>query len=115
MFGRGEITTKGTIVDCQTSFGGPQDTPRSEIVVDVQTPEGPVERVSFKQQLNGAGYLTPDAGAVVTVKWNPKNHQARLDLRGDPRYDYDLVKRQQKTRLDAEKNAPPGTAPNETA
>lgn len=66
VFGRGEITTKGTIVDCQTHFRGPQDGPRSEIIVDVQSSEGQVERVSFKQELNNAGYLTPSAGDVVT-------------------------------------------------
>lgn len=111
MFGRGEITTKGTIVDCQTHFRGPQDGPRSEVIVDVQTGDGQVERVSFKQQLNNAGYLTPSAGDVVTVKWNAKRHRARLDLRGDPRFDYDLVKKGERAKLDAEKEAPPGTPP----
>ena len=63
--------------------------PSFEIVADIKTSDGKVERVSSQQKLDTYTHhwRAPDPGDIVPVRWDPTQRRLRLDLRGDPRYD----------------------------
>jgi hypothetical protein len=103
MFGRRQIRVEGTVVQAETPFS------RTNIILDVHTPEGKLVRVTFKQQLIHYDLKAPEAGDVVPVDWNPKRGAARLALQGDTRYDLVAQKRQQEATFKAAANAPAGT------
>ena len=84
--------------------------PWFEIVADIKTPTGTVERVTSRQKLSTVTHhwREPDPGDVVTAKWDPAHRELRLDLGRDPRYDEKLIKEMGRT-LDAYKAyGPPG-------
>jgi hypothetical protein len=96
MSGSRWIKVDATIVECFRAWGEP---PRSahpwyEIVADIKTAAGEVERVSSQQRLNSRihHWRPPDPGDVVSARWDPEHRKLRLDLGGDPRYDEKLIK-----------------------
>ena len=74
--------------------------PMFEIVADVKSPSGEVERVSSQQKLNTLSHLwrPPDPGDVVSARWDPADRTLRLDLGGDGRYDEKVIKALGRTR-----------------
>jgi hypothetical protein len=101
------IKVDATIIECFRAWGEPPKNPhpRYEIVADIKTPAGEVERVSSQQKLNTRGHhwRPPDPGDVVPARWDPAHRELRLNLGGDPRYDEKLIKAVGRTRY-----APPG-------
>jgi hypothetical protein len=79
--------------------------PRFEVVADIKTSAGAVERVSSQQKLNTftQHWRAPDPGDVVPAKWDPAHRELRLHLGGDPRNDEKRIKALRRTR-----GAPPG-------
>ena len=112
MLGTRWIKVEARIVECfRASEEGPAAAhPWYEIVADIKTPAGKVERVSSKQKLNTLTHhwRAPDPGVVVSARWDHAHRELRLDLRRDPRYDERLIRALGRTR-----DAPPG-APNQT-
>ena len=51
--------------------------------------------MSWQQRLDTHTHhwRAPDPGEIVPAQWDPVNHQLRLDLSGDPRYDKRLIKK----------------------
>ena len=82
--------------------------PWFEIVADIKSSAGVVERVSSRQKLDTLTHhwRSPDPGDVVPAKWNPARRELRLDLGGDPRYDEKLIKAV--GRMQAAPPGPPG-------
>jgi hypothetical protein len=110
MFRGRQIRVEGTVVETETGpFHDKSAAPKTNIVLDVHTPEGKLVRVTFKQKLWGQELQPPEAGDVVPVDWDPKQGTARLALKGDARYDLGAEKRQQKDAFKAAANAPAGT------
>jgi hypothetical protein len=105
------IKVDATIVEC---FRAWEEPPRGahpwfEIVADIKTPTGTVERVTSRQKLNTITnhWRAPDPGDVVTAKWDAAHSELRLDLGRDPRYDEKVIKAMGRT-LDAPAPGPPG-------
>jgi hypothetical protein len=90
------IKVEATIVECFRAFGErPGNTqPWFEIVADVTTRDGAVERVSSQQKLNTRTHhwRAPDPGDVVPAKWDPAQGTLQLNLGGDLRYDERLIR-----------------------
>ena len=112
MSGRGWIKVDATIVECFRAWEEPLRNrhPWFEIVADIKTPTGEVERVGSRQRLNTLTHhwRAPDPGDVVPAKWDPVGRKLRLDLRRDARYNEKLIKARGRT-LDAYKAyGPPG-------
>jgi hypothetical protein len=106
------IKVEATIVEC---FRAGEERPAAahrwyEIVADIKTPAGKVERVRSKQKLNALTHhwRAPEPGDVVSARWNHAHRELRLDLRRDPRYDERLIRALGRTR-----DASPGP-PNQT-
>ena len=90
------VRVQGTLVHFQQPFGvRTASRPPSHIVLDVQTSEGEVVRVVFKQHLSW-DITDPSPGDVVPVDWDARHRQARLALHGDPKYDAKFAKKQRK-------------------
>lgn len=68
--------------------------PWFEIVADIKTSTGEVERVTSQQKLNSRTHhwRPPDPGDVVPARWDSRRRELRLELGGDPRYDEKLIK-----------------------
>ena len=96
------IKVEATIVECFRAWGEPWNAthPWFEIVADIETPDGAVERVTVQQRLNSRTHRwrPPDPGDVVCARWDPDHRQTRLDLGGDPRYDERLIRALGRTR-----------------
>lgn len=96
------IKVDATIVECFRAWSEPPGTahPWFEIVADVRTPAGSVQRVSSRQRLNTRTHRwrPPDPGSVVPARWDPVHRELRLKLDGDPRYDEKLIKALGRTR-----------------
>jgi hypothetical protein len=116
MAGTGWIKVEATIVECFRAWDEPPTSahPWFEIVADITTPTGEVERVSSQQKLNTHTHhwRPPDPGEIVPARWNPAHRRLRLDLRSDPRYDEKVIRALGRTR---EANTgswmpPPGTS-----
>ena len=90
------IKLDATIVECFRVWGEPPKNPHPwyEIVADIKTPGGEVERVGSQQKLNTRArhWRPPAPGDVVPARWDPAHRKLRLDLGGDPRYDEKLIK-----------------------
>ena len=90
------IKVDARIVECFRAWDEPLLAPRPwfEVVADITTPAGSVQRVSSWQRLNTLTHRwrAPDPGDVVPAKWDPATRQVRLDLGGDPRYDEKLIR-----------------------
>jgi hypothetical protein len=90
------VKVEVTIVECfrawEESLGAAH--PWFEIVADIKTPTGTVERVTSRQKLNTFTHhwRAPDPGDVVTAKWDPARRELRLDLGRDPRYDEKVIR-----------------------
>ena len=104
------IKVDATIVEC---FRAWEESPRArhplfEIVADITTPSGEVERVSSQQRLNTFihHWRPPDPGDIVSASWDPADHKLRLDLGADARYNEKLIRALGRTR-DAP-GGPPG-------
>lgn len=84
-----------TIVECFQAWEEPTGAahPWYEVVADIKTPAGEVERVSAKQKLNTLTHRwrPPDPGDVVSARWDHAHRELRLDLHGDPRYDKRII------------------------
>ena len=112
MPGTRRIKVDATIVECfrawEESRGAAH--PWFEIVADIKTPTGTVERVTSRQKLETLTHRwrAPDPGDVVPAKWDPAGRKLRLDLGRDARYNEKLIKMRGRT-LDAYKAyGPPG-------
>lgn len=96
------IKVDATIVECFRAWEEPVTSahPWCEIVADIKTSTGEVERVTSRQKLNTNTHhwRAPDPGEVVSANWDPKRRELRLELRGDPRYDEKLIKALGRTR-----------------
>jgi hypothetical protein len=107
------IKVEARIIECFRAWGEPPRTthPWFEIVADIKTPAGTLERVSSQQKLNTLTHhwRAPDPGDVVPARWDPAEHKLRLDLSGDPRYDEKLIKAAARTQ-DAPTWGPTGGA-----
>jgi hypothetical protein len=94
--GRGWVKVDATIVECFRAWDEPRSVahPLFEIVADITTGTGDVERVTSHQKLSGRTHFwrSPDPGDVVPARWNPTQRELRLDLGGDPRYDEKVIK-----------------------
>lgn len=105
------IKVDATIVECFRAWEEPRTAahPWFEIVADIKTPTGTVERVTSRQKLNTVTHHwhPPDPGALVTAKWDPAHRELRLDLGRDPRYDKKVINAMGRT-LDARGYGPPG-------
>jgi hypothetical protein len=90
MAGTHWVTVNATIVECFRAWEEPRSSahPWFEIVADIRTPTGEVQRVSSRQKLNTRTHhwRPPDPGAVVPARWDPVRRELRLDLGGDLRY-----------------------------
>jgi hypothetical protein len=105
------IKVDAKVVECFRAWEEPPGAahPWFEIVADIKTPAGAVERVSTRQKLQTLTHhwRAPDPGDVVPAKWDPAHRELRLDLGGDPRYDEKLIKALARTG-DAPWPGPPG-------
>ena len=102
MRGNHWISVEATIVECFRAWGESWRAPHPwfEIVADIKTPAGVVERVQARQRLDTYGHhwRAPDPGEVVPASWDPDQRRLRLDLGGDPRYDKKVITRLGRTR-----------------
>ena len=102
MSGTRWIAIDATIVECYRAWGEPWRAahPWFEIVADIKTEGGHVERVSSRQRLDTYTHhwRAPDPGDVVPAKWDPARRMLRLELGGDVRYDKKVIKRLGRTR-----------------
>jgi hypothetical protein len=98
------------IVECFRAWDEPLGAahPWFEIVADIETSPGKVERVGARQKLSTHihHWHAPDPGDVVPARWDGAHRVLRLDLSGDPRYDEKLIKALARTR--AASPGPPG-------
>ena len=98
------------IVECFRAWEEPPGAahPWFEVVADIKTPTGEVERVGSRQRLNTLTHhwREPEPGEVVPARWDAAHRVLRLDLGGDPRYDEKLIKALGMTR-DASLGPPP--------
>jgi hypothetical protein len=105
------IKVVATIVECFRAWEEPPSAahPWFEIVADIETSPGTVERVSSQQKLytRTHHWRAPDPGDHVPAKWDPAHRRLRLDLGGDPRYDEKLIKALGRTKY-AQGWGPPG-------
>ena len=105
------IKVDATIVECFRAWDEPPDArhPLFEIIADIKTPSGRVERVSSQQRLHTHTHhwRAPEPGAVVAVSWAPASGELRLNLGRDARYNEKLIKALGRTR-DAPWAGPPG-------
>jgi hypothetical protein len=102
MAGTRWIKVDATIVECFPAWDERPAAahPWFEIVADIKTPTGTVERVTSRQKLKTVTHhwRAPDPGDVVTGKWHPAHRELRLDLGRDPRYDEKVIKAMGRTR-----------------
>ena len=91
MFGSRWVSVEATIIECFRTWGEPPSNARPwfEIVADVTTPAGTIERVSSRQKLDTLTHQwrAPKPGEIVPARFNPARGKLRLELGGDPRYD----------------------------
>jgi hypothetical protein len=96
------IKLDATIVGCFRAWGEPPEAshPLFEIVADIKTPSGKVERVSSRQRLRTLTHRwrPPEPGDVVRASWDPAGRNLRLDLGRDARYNEKLTKGLGRTR-----------------
>ena len=96
------IKVDATIVECFRAWGEPAEAPHPlfEIVVDIKTPSGQVERVSSQQRLHTLTHRwrPPEPGDVVSASWDRAGRNLRPDLSRDPRYNEKLIKALGRTR-----------------
>lgn len=96
------IAIDATIVECYRAWGEPLQAahPWFEIVADIKTEGGNVERVSSRQRLDTYTHhwRAPDPGQVVPARWDPTHRTLRLELGGDVRYDKKVIKALGRTR-----------------
>jgi hypothetical protein len=89
-----------------------------EFILEVQ----PATSESFRVAARYHGPATirqPQAGAVITVKYDPKKRNIKVDLKGDPRYDMSILsqailqeqKQQREELLTSAPGTPISTAP----
>jgi hypothetical protein len=85
------IKVEATIVECFRAWEEPATSshPSFQIIADIKTANGEVQRVSSQQRLDTRTHhwRAPDPGDVVQARWDPEHRKLRLDLRGDLRYD----------------------------
>ncbi len=97
MSGTRWIKVDATIVECFRAWGEPWRAahPWFEIVADIKTGAGDVERVSSRQRLNTytRHWRAPDPGETVPARWDAARRMLRLELGGDVRYDKKVIKR----------------------
>ena len=90
------IKVDATIVECFRAWGEPPETPHPlfEIVAEIKTPSGQVERVSSQQKLHTLTHRwrPPEPGDVVSASWDRAGRNLRLDLGRDARYNEKLIK-----------------------
>jgi hypothetical protein len=83
-----------------------------EFILEVQPATSESFRVATKFH-GSATIRQPQAGATITVKYNPKNRNIKVDLKGDPRYDLSILSRtilqEQKQQREDLLSAAPGT------
>lgn len=105
------IKVDATIVECFRAWEEPPEArhPLFEIIADIKTPSGQVERVSSQQRLHTLTHRwrPPEPGAVVAARWDPASRKLRLNLARDARYNEKLIKTLGRTR-DAPWAGPPG-------
>jgi hypothetical protein len=91
-----------TIVECFRAWEEPPGSvhPWFEVVADIKTSAGGVERVSCQQKLSTRTHhwRAPDPGDVVAAKWDRAHGRLQLDLGGDPRFDERLIRARGRTR-----------------
>ena len=96
------IKIDATIVECFRAWGESSETrhPVFEIVADIKTPSGQVERVSSQQKLHTLTHhwRPPEPGDVVSASWDPAGRKLRLDLGRDARYNEKLIQALGRTR-----------------
>jgi hypothetical protein len=96
------IKVDATIVECFRAWEEPWTAshPWFEVIADIKTPGGKVERVSSQQKLHARTHhwRPPDPGDVVSARWDPERGHLRLDLGGDPRYDEKVIRALGRTR-----------------
>lgn len=96
------ISVDATIVECFRAWGESSETrhPLFEIVADIKTPSGQVERVSSQQKLHTLTHhwRPPEPGDVVSASWDPAGRKLRLDLGRDARYNEKLIQAVGRTR-----------------
>ncbi len=101
------INVDATIVECFRAWGESPNTPHPlfEIVADIKTRSGEVERVSSQQKLSTLTHRwrAPNPGDVVAARWDPAGRKLRLALGRDARYNEKLIAAAARTR-----DAPPG-------
>lgn len=116
MPGTRRIKVDATIVECFRAWGESSETrhPLFEIIADIKTPSGQVERVTSQQKLHTFTHRwrPPEPGQVVSASWDPKDRKLRLDLGRDARYNEKLIKALGRTR-DAG-SGPPGVGGSPT-
>jgi hypothetical protein len=102
MVGTRWVRVEATIVECFRAWEEPASSghPRFEVVADIKTEAGEVQRVSSQQTLNTRRHhwRPPDPGDIVPARWDPEHRTLSLDLDGDPRYDEKLIKKLGRTR-----------------
>jgi hypothetical protein len=90
------------IVECFRAWGESWRAahPSFEIVADIKTGAGEVERVTSHQRLDTYTHhwRPPDPGDIVPARWDPVQRRLRLNLRRDPRYDKKLIRRLARSR-----------------
>jgi hypothetical protein len=113
MVGTRWVKVEATIVECFRAWEEPVRSahPWFQVVADINTPAGKVERVTWQQKLSTRTHhwRAPDPGDIVPARWDPEHRTLRLDLDGDPRYDEKLIKKLGRTR-DASSWPPTGGA-----
>lgn len=81
-----------------------------EFILEIQPPTGESFRAATKFH-GSATIRPPQAGAAIAVKYNPKNRNVKLELKGDPRYDLATLSNAipQKQKRDDLPRSAPGT------
>ena len=107
------IKVEATIFECFRAWEEPVRAahPRFEIVADIRTAAGEVERFTSQQKLRGLTHHSraPDPGDVVAARWDPMHRKLRLDLAGDARYDEKLIKARGRSRPPPSPPSPPAS------
>ena len=116
MSGRRWIKVDATIVECFRAWGEPWQAahPWFEIVADIKTASGNMERVNSRQKLSTYTHhwRAPDPGETVPAKWDAVHRTLRLELGGDVRYDKKVIKRLGRTREPPSWGPVGGSSPN---
>jgi hypothetical protein len=98
---------QATVIDAQQHPKiATNDYRKYDFIVDVAPSGAPAFRTGLQETFTVMG-LKPKAGDVVNVIFDPATHTVMFDLDGDPRYDLDALKAEQRATRERLLHEPP--------